>query len=331
MSSLSLNAWKGLAMAVFTVLSILGFVAAIVMRQRAVQVFVSSGVLFSAGILIAGGFCHLLVDSNEAFTEELDINDFVWAFAIAGGTVVCLACVEMAMGNIIGRFTDKSKDRCSVVEEPVACAGLQVQQPQQSENQNRHHEGTTAKEEQEAPKEEAIKASEHTEVDPEIAFLDYADRINPWVAVLLTIALSIHSILEGIGIGSTDDTETFQSAFIAIAVHKFFTAYALGNSLVCAGYWEKGNRLGFYVQGGIFIGITLIGIGIGWAASNAASDNVASAVLVAITAGSFIFVGAMEVGPTEMHTIQRKKINPALPILCFLLGYVLMALLAVWA
>ncbi|KAL3903768.1 MAG: hypothetical protein SGILL_010322, partial [Bacillariaceae sp.] len=328
MSSLSLNAWKGLAMTIFSVLSVLGFAAAIVMRERAMQVFVSSGVLFSAGILIAGGFCHLLVDANEAFSEDLDITNFVWAFAISGGTVVCLACVEMALGSIVTRIADKSQDECDVANEPAACAALQVQSSRQDQQNG---EETKLEEEPETAKEDAIKSTQHTEVDPEIAFLDHADKINPWVAILLTLALSIHSILEGIGIGATDDPETFESAFIAISVHKFFTAYALGNSLVCAGYWERGNRFGFYLQGGIFIIITLVGIGIGWAASSAASDNVASAVLVAITAGSFIFVGAMEVGPTEMHTIQRKKLNPSFPIFFFLAGYCLMALLALWA
>lgn len=135
----------------------------------------------------------------------------------------------------------------------------------------------------------------------------------------------------GIGIGATEDPKNFGSAFIAIAVHKFFTAYALGSSLVCAGYWDRGHRMGFYIQTGIFIGITIVGIGIGWAAAEAASDKVTSAVLVAITAGSFIFVGAMEIAPIEMATVKGMKINPTLPIVCFLLGYCVMSLLAIWA
>jgi hypothetical protein len=60
--AISLNAWKGLSMAVFTALSIVGVAVAVVMKNRAKQLYVSCGVLFSAGVLLAGGLVHLLVD-----------------------------------------------------------------------------------------------------------------------------------------------------------------------------------------------------------------------------------------------------------------------------
>lgn len=61
--AVSLDAWKGICMAVFTALSIIGVWVAVVMKNRAKQVYVSCGVLFSAGVLLAGGLVHLLVDS----------------------------------------------------------------------------------------------------------------------------------------------------------------------------------------------------------------------------------------------------------------------------
>lgn len=60
--AISLNAWKGLSMAVFTALSIVGVAVAVVMKNRAKQLYVSCGVLFSAGLLLTGGLVHLLVD-----------------------------------------------------------------------------------------------------------------------------------------------------------------------------------------------------------------------------------------------------------------------------
>jgi uncharacterized membrane protein YgdD (TMEM256/DUF423 family) len=60
--AISLNAWKGLSMAVFTALSIVGVAVAVVMKNRAKQLYVSCGVLFSAGVLLAGDLVHLLVD-----------------------------------------------------------------------------------------------------------------------------------------------------------------------------------------------------------------------------------------------------------------------------
>jgi hypothetical protein len=49
-------------MGVFTALSIIGVWVAVLMKNRAKQVYVSCGVLFSAGVLLAGGLVHLLVD-----------------------------------------------------------------------------------------------------------------------------------------------------------------------------------------------------------------------------------------------------------------------------
>ena len=80
-----------------------------------------------------------------------------------------------------------------------------------------------------------------------------------------------------------------------------------------------------------FVLLTLVGIGVGWAMTDAAANNVGSAILVGITAGSFLFVGAMEIAPTEIAAVQRMKINPVMPIIFFLLGYGFMALLALWA
>jgi hypothetical protein len=60
--ALTLDGWKGLSMGMFTVVSVLGAWLAVLMKERAKQLYVTSGVLFSAGVLLAGGFVHLLND-----------------------------------------------------------------------------------------------------------------------------------------------------------------------------------------------------------------------------------------------------------------------------
>ena len=59
--AITLDGWKGLSMGMFTAVSILGAWVAVVMK-RAKQLYVTSGVLFSAGVLLAGGFVHLCND-----------------------------------------------------------------------------------------------------------------------------------------------------------------------------------------------------------------------------------------------------------------------------
>ena len=51
---------------------------------------------------------------------------------------------------------------------------------------------------------------------PELQDVDETQTVNPWVSLLLLIVLSIHVILEGLALGSSDDAETIRSNFIAI-------------------------------------------------------------------------------------------------------------------
>ena len=60
--AITVNGWKGLSMGLFTAVSIIGVWLAVVLKERAKQVYITSGVLFSAGVLLAGGFVHLMFD-----------------------------------------------------------------------------------------------------------------------------------------------------------------------------------------------------------------------------------------------------------------------------
>ena len=53
-------------------------------------------------------------------------------------------------------------------------------------------------------------------------------------SIVLLIALSIHSVLEGMAIGVSTDTTSIISTTLAIILHKAFAGFALGSSLVAA-------------------------------------------------------------------------------------------------
>jgi zinc transporter ZupT len=69
----------------------------------------------------------------------------------------------------------------------------------------------------------------------ELLDVDEKQTINPWVAILLLIVLSVHVLLEGLTIGSAQDLSALKSTFIAIISHKLFGAFALGSSFITAG------------------------------------------------------------------------------------------------
>ena len=316
--TLSLDGWKGLSMGVFTLMSIIGAAVAVVMKERAKQLYITCGVLFSAGVLLAGGFVHLVSDSHDDF-QELNITDFQWAFAIAGGTMAVLASLELALDRAFDDHIHKKKEGLAEIQKLS----------KKADNDKTDVDGADEEKFQSADEK---GDGDHHYHDKEHDHEHFAlDAESPFSSILLTIALSIHSIIEGLGIGSTQNIQEIQSAFTAVAFHKGFTAFALGNALVSSGYWsDHTKRKYFYLSVGTFVVVALLGIGIGWAIS-AAESGVASAVLVGITGGSFIFVAVFEILPQEVQTIKMERL-PILPVVfCFLVGYCLMSMLAIWA
>jgi len=301
-----------MSMMVFTILSVIGAAAAVVLNERANQLYVSCGVIFSVGVLIAGGFVHMLSDANEQF-DDLDV-EFQWAFAITGGTIVALYCFEVSMHRLVDRRNIRKIEsvRGDVDDEPS------LDEPDSGTMMNMSRTllpGTQGN--NEVPR----AASTH----------DFTvDEDNPFSAVLLSIALSVHSIIEGMGIGASQDLSGLESAFVAVACHKMFVAFALANGLVESGYWREGKRQYFYAGIGTFILVCVLGVGIGWAIAST-GNLMATAVLTAITGGTFLYAAILEVLPEQTKIIDEQKLTILPLVICFLLGYCLMSLLAVWA
>lgn len=313
--ALSLDAWKGLSMVVFTVISIVGAAIAVLMKERARQLYVTCGVLFSAGILLAGGFVHLLKDSAEQFAEmEGGEDNFPWAFAISGITIVGLSCVEIMLDRGLENYMNGSRE--GKYNSPSVEADT-IEESQEREVIS------LLEEESQGQVEEAFIEQGHDH--------DHLHPNNSFTAIILTAALSIHSILEGLGIGASRTVSELTTTFIAVACHKGFTAFALAEGMVSSGYWKDiKKRKYFYLSVGTFVVVSLIGIAIGWAASGGGEESAVTAVLIGITSGSFIYVPMMEILPQEKKIIKSERLMLLPTIFFFVAGYCLMTLLAVW-
>ena len=252
--------------------------------------------------------------SGEHF-EEAEITNFQWAEAIAGLTVALLVCLEWALDRVIEKKMAAKKGQAKKRASDVGSG--------EGEADGEEPEGGDHDDDQ-------FKEDEHEHVHASVHAIDGDDPLGSFI---LTVALSNHSIIEGVGIGDADNYDSFRAAFIAIAVHKAFTAFALGNSLVSSGLWaDKSKRKYFYASVGLFILLSIIGIAVGWAISTEKSLKAATtAVFIGITEGAFIYVSAIEILPEEARTIKQAEL-PIFPVVFFFVaGYVLMALLALWA
>jgi len=134
--------------------------------------------------------------------------------------------------------------------------------------------------------------------------------------------LSLHSVLEGLALGAQKEIEDSRDILIAIAAHKGLAAYALGANAVDS----RTSVQNFWRVSLMFSLASPIGIMIGYLVSEV-SSNVTGASLSALASGTFLYVAAMEVIPTELEIGEHvwSKLS------VMFLGFGLMSLLARWA
>eukprot|EP00586_Coscinodiscus_wailesii_P003311 CAMPEP_0172478102 /NCGR_PEP_ID=MMETSP1066-20121228/1871_1 /TAXON_ID=671091 /ORGANISM="Coscinodiscus wailesii, Strain CCMP2513" /LENGTH=401 /DNA_ID=CAMNT_0013237383 /DNA_START=33 /DNA_END=1238 /DNA_ORIENTATION=+ len=153
----------------------------------------------------------------------------------------------------------------------------------------------------------------------------------------LLVALSLHSILAGFGLGIDDSPTAFGTA-VAIISHKLFAAYSLGSTLTAA---SEGISDGiFYMTISIFAFSTPLGIIAGVLMGDSLQVNeYVKGVIQAIVAGTFLYIAIVEVGMKELlvcrvqagaTVIQVSKRLEIAKLGSLLFGYSVMAALAVF-
>ncbi|XP_029003700.1 zinc transporter ZIP3-like isoform X2 [Betta splendens] len=137
----------------------------------------------------------------------------------------------------------------------------------------------------------------------------------------LVLALSAHSVFEGLALGLQEDGAKLGSLFLGVAVHETLAAVALGVSVAKASLGIKdASKLGVTVSLMIPLGM-LVGMGIESAQNLAGS--VVSVVLQGLAAGTFLFVTFFEILSRELE----EKRDRLLKVLFLILGYAALAVL----
>lgn len=228
------------------------------------------GSMFSGGVMLSAGFCHLLADALEVLQEE--IEDFpVGPFLCASGFLVTLMVDQIAEDYGTAKSPDEST--ANLLDEESA-----------------HHEDKA--------------------------------RVPFYTAILLTVSLCLHSILEGLALGTDDDIESSINIAVAILAHKGMAAYALGACVIDS----KASNQMFWTILGTFSMASPVGVMIGYAISEY-SDSVTSSALTALASGTFLYVAMMEVIPNELQSKGHKLKKLA----ALIIGFGLMSMIAIWA
>ncbi|XP_078100812.1 zinc transporter ZIP3-like [Sander vitreus] len=137
----------------------------------------------------------------------------------------------------------------------------------------------------------------------------------------LVLALSAHSVFEGLALGLQEDGAKLGGLFLGVAVHETLAAVALGVSVAKASLGMKdAAKLGVTVSLMIPLGIV---VGMGIESAQTLAGSVVSVVLQGLAAGTFLFVTFFEILSRELDD----KRDRLLKVLFLILGYAALAAL----
>lgn len=137
----------------------------------------------------------------------------------------------------------------------------------------------------------------------------------------LVLALSAHSVFEGLALGLQEDGAKLGSLFLGVAIHESLAAVALGVSVAKASLGMKdAAKLGVTVSLMIPLGMVM---GMGIESTQTLAGAVVSVVLQGLAAGTFLFVTFFEILSRELDD----KRDRLLKVLFLILGYATLAVL----
>jgi zinc transporter 1/2/3 len=143
---------------------------------------------------------------------------------------------------------------------------------------------------------------------------------------LLFLVLSIHSIIAGAALGLEGTGVASAAIFVAIMAHKGSAGFALGIALAKDGAGPAHHNRTILM----FAALTPLGVALGTFISSAftgTADLVLEAVFDGLAAGTFLYIACFDILPGALKSGDRTGLKWGAVIA----GFILMALIAVWA
>jgi zinc transporter 1/2/3 len=119
-------------------------------------------------------------------------------------------------------------------------------------------------------------------------------------ALVFMAGIALHASLAGVSLGTQTERKAIISIFVAISSHKSAAAFSIGTQFLRCGIKDVKSMALFMFA---FALITPIGIVIGYLAES--TSAAVSAVLEGISAGTFIYVGTIEVLGDEFENTTK--------------------------
>lgn len=258
----------------------------------------------SGGVIVSAALVHILADSVDNWDQanpDMPVKGYPFVFMLAGLSCLVIFMIDQLLDG--GHHHHDGHDH------------------QHNAGDTHGGESTSA-----APSLElAPPASENgVSATPSASVAKMRESL-----FLVFGALSLHALLEGFALGATSSASQASVIFTAIIVHKVFEGFALGSRGRAAILLSKSLAPGSWVLSIAFCFTTPIGVVAAAAvvqSLNSSSAQVTLAVLLGLAAGSFLYVGLVEVIPGAIG-----RGNKALNCAGLSIGFAVMSIVAIWA
>ncbi|CAJ0919977.1 unnamed protein product [Ranitomeya imitator] len=159
----------------------------------------------------------------------------------------------------------------------------------------------------------------HIHVHPKIYSL------SSFRSLILFCSLSVHSVFEGLAIGLQPKYVSALQIAIAVLIHKGIIVFSLSLKLIQSRTTQV--WLALYIV--IFSLMSPIGITIGIVVTLKKNSviTLVQAILEGISSGTFVYVTFLEILPLELKSGKR----PFLSLFSIVIGFSVMAVIAIWA
>lgn len=325
--TLTIDGFKGVSVASTWAVAVIGLCIPLCLYRREgspgndtrLGVILSTLNSLSAGVFLSAGLMHLLVDAIENHElEELSVefwgSESLHAISLCCIGFVVLVGIEQLAHGCLEQSTSRDEGSYS----------------------GHAHGDALAKQ---------LLGSEKTGDDIPIGAESVQSATGgngtPLLAAcLVSLALSFHSVIEGLALGAQTDTDHALGILVAVLGHKALESCALGNMLLDATQTAtRCKRLAAFAYLGVFSLLTPAGIAIAWMLTHEHDrrrldeghehdhGSVWTAVFSGLGAGTFLYISAVELIPREMH-LHCAPWSRLANTTTFTMGALAMALLA---
>lgn len=312
----------------------------------------------AAGVMLGIALMHLLPDANEDLSDE--VPDYCLAFALtAFGIILNLTMEQMAVMYLAAQKLNNAKAEPTGSELGRTNSSARtpghlhtLENGKASDCDSDKTSTTSSKKETEATENPMVKHTHgahddhdghdrHSESGAEfVANLMQAESLRELVALYaMELSVSVHSIIIGVDIGllSGGDSLTSLVALIcAIAFHQGVEGMGLGTVLLSVVGHEKASYSKVATFVALFTCSTPIGIIIGICTSSSGESSagvIAKGAANSLAAGSLLYISLTEMVASYFNAgdLAHQPRLKLTMILCFSLGIIFMAVIAVWA